>query len=334
MMLRGCPWPWRPPNCSGPGPALLRVLCVKPCARPWAPRPHLSSTAAPPDEVTVDYRHGLPVVTLTLPSRRERCRFVVKPLLTTVDSFLRDIHSEDRGIRDAAVFTADGRAVPASTSMGTLLVSGFRLVIDQTPYYVRCPREGGGGPQGAELDHLKSMVHRLYTALHLDELQKRRERHLVERIGHLTRQLQPLEQVRAGIEARAEAEVSRQLWAGLALLSVQGGALAWLTWWVYSWDIMEPVTYFLAIANSMVFFAYFITTRQNYTYAALRSRQFLHFFHKRSQRQRFDVVRYNELKEELAKAEDALSHLRHFQSLRKQRPSVAKGSGSPPEVSA
>lgn len=69
-------------------------------------------------------------------------------------------------------------------------------------------------------------------------------------------------QVKARIEARSEAKTRRLLWAGLALLSTQGGALAWLTWWVYSWDIMEPVTYFITFANSMVFFAYFIVTRQ------------------------------------------------------------------------
>lgn len=55
---------------------------------------------------------------------------------------------------------------------------------------------------------------------------------------------------------------TRLLWAGLALLSAQGGALAWLTWWVYSWDIMEPVTYFLTYSTSISAFGYFVLTKQ------------------------------------------------------------------------
>lgn len=69
-------------------------------------------------------------------------------------------------------------------------------------------------------------------------------------------------QMKARIEAHSEVKTNGLLWAGLALLSIQGGAMAWLTWWVYSWDIMEPVTYFITFSNSMVFFAYFLVTRQ------------------------------------------------------------------------
>lgn len=57
-------------------------------------------------EITVNYRHGLPLITLTLPSRKERCQFVVKPMLSTVGSFLQDLQNEDRGVKTAAVLTA------------------------------------------------------------------------------------------------------------------------------------------------------------------------------------------------------------------------------------
>lgn len=60
----------------------------------------------------------------------------------------------------------------------------------------------------------------------------------------------------------AEFHSSRVIWTGMALLSVQGGALAWLTWWVYSWDVMEPVTYFITYATSIGAFAYYVLTKQ------------------------------------------------------------------------
>ncbi|XP_003269407.1 calcium uniporter regulatory subunit MCUb, mitochondrial isoform X1 [Nomascus leucogenys] len=328
MLQRGL-WPWRArllptPGTWGPGrpwplPPPPQVLCVKLCGNVKYYQSHHYSTVVPPDEITVNYRHGLPLVTLTLPSRKERCQFVVKPMLSTVGSFLQDLQNEDKGIKTAAIFTADGNTISASTLMDILLMNDFKLVINKIAYDVQCPkREKPSNEHTAEMEHMKSLVHRLFTVLHLQESQKKREHHLLEKIDHLKEQLQPLEQVKAGIEAHSEAKTSGLLWAGLALLSIQGGALAWLTWWVYSWDIMEPVTYFITFANSMVFFAYFIVTRQDYTYSAVKSRQFLQFFHKKSKQQHFDVQQYNKLKEDLAKAKESLKQVRHSLYLQMQ----------------
>nr|XP_036264992.1 calcium uniporter regulatory subunit MCUb, mitochondrial [Pipistrellus kuhlii] len=240
-------------------------------------------------------------------------------MLSTVGSFLQDIQNEDKGIKNAAVFTTDGTEIATSTLMGFLLMNDFKLVINKITYNVQCPKkEKLSSEHTTDLEDMKSLVHRLFTALHLEEFQKKREHHLLEEIDHLKGQLQPLEQMKAKIEARSAAKTSGILWAGLALLSVQGGALAWLTWWVYSWDIMEPVTYFITFGNSMVFFAYFLVTRQDYTYSAIKRRHFLHFFYKKSKQQHFDVVQYNKLKEDLAKANESLSRLRRSLYLRTQ----------------
>ena len=42
----------------------------------------------------------------------------------------------------------------------------------------------------------------------------------------------------------------------------QFGFLARLTWWEYSWDIMEPVTYFVTYGTSLIMYAYFVLTRE------------------------------------------------------------------------
>lgn len=52
------------------------------------------------------------------------------------------------------------------------------------------------------------------------------------------------------------------LWGGLAYMATQFGILARLTWWEYSWDIMEPVTYFITYGSAMAMYAYFVVTRQ------------------------------------------------------------------------
>ncbi|KAM4834183.1 calcium uniporter regulatory subunit MCUb, mitochondrial [Thomomys bottae] len=307
--------PRRPPAPRTPHlapPRTSRILWVRLCGNPEYSPVHSYGTAVAPEEVTVHYRHGRPLITLTLPSRGERCQFVLKPMLSTVTSFLQDVRNEDRGVTDVAIRTADGSVIPASTLMDVLLTQDFKLIINKVVYDVQCPKkEKPSHEHVAELENMKFLVHRLFTVLHLEEFQKRQEHHLLEKIDLLQEQLRPLEQVKASIEAQSEARTSGLLWAGLALLSVQGGALAWLTWWVYSWDIMEPVTYFLTFANSMVFFAYFITTRQNYTYTSARSRQFLQFFHKKSQQSHFDVEQYNRLKEDLEKATKSLEQVRH-----------------------
>ncbi|XP_068951191.1 calcium uniporter regulatory subunit MCUb, mitochondrial isoform X2 [Petaurus breviceps papuanus] len=293
------------------------ILCVRLTGNRKYHPSRLYSVLVPSDEVVINYRYGLPLITLTLPSRQERCRFTVKPMLTTVGSFLQDIQNEDRGIKTAAVFTTDGSRIPTSTPMEILLMNDFKLMINDITYDVQCPRkEKLSSEHMTNIDDIKSLVQRLFTALHMDEHQVKKERSLLEKIEELREQLQPLEEMKAKIEAGSEAKTNRLLWTGLALMSMQGGILAWLTWWVYSWDIMEPVTYFITFGSSMTFFAYFLLTRQDYSYSLIKNRQFLYFFHKRLKKKDFDVQQYNKLKEDLEEAEESLQRLRQALHLR------------------
>ncbi|XP_008933478.1 PREDICTED: mitochondrial calcium uniporter regulatory subunit MCUb [Merops nubicus] len=277
--------------------------------RSWEGAPY--STLVPSDDVTINYRHGLPEVTLTLPTRSERCRFTVKPMVTT------DLQREDKGIERAEVFATDGSKVSNTTLMEVLLMNDFKLVINNTAYSVSPPvKDKLSSEHATEMEDIKALVHRLFVALHLEDHQTRKEKELLQKLEHLKEELLPLEQMKARITDSADAKTSRLLWVGLALMSTQGGALAWLTWWVYSWDIMEPVTYFITYGSAMAFYAYFVLTKQDYIYPDVKDRQYLHYFYRKSKTQHFNVERYNKLKEDLAEAEESLRRLRQPLRLR------------------
>lgn len=80
-------------------------------------------------------------MTVPLPSRKERCRFTLKPITNTVGDFLRMLRDEDRGIDRVVVTTQDGVRIASSTSIESLLEEDFRLVINDNTYNVCSPKQ-------------------------------------------------------------------------------------------------------------------------------------------------------------------------------------------------
>ena len=61
---------------------------------------------------------------------------------------------------------------------------------------------------------------------------------------------------------KTDEQMNVMTWLGLGLMAVQFGILARLTWWEYSWDIMEPVTYFVTYGTAVGVYAYYVLTKQ------------------------------------------------------------------------
>ncbi|XP_061535210.1 calcium uniporter regulatory subunit MCUb, mitochondrial-like [Phycodurus eques] len=270
------------------------------------------STRPPPTEVSIRYKHGRLALEVPLTCRSETCLFFLQPMLMTVGDLVNELQREDPGAA-ATVLSKDGERVASNTLIEALLIdTHFKLVINNTIYNVHSPEKVCKSSEHAlQLDDMKHVVHLLHTALHLPEHQLIQERQLLERLDSLQQELSPLEKMKAQLSHTAEFQTSRAVWTGLALLSVQGGALAWLTWWVYSWDVMEPVTYFVTYATSMGAFAYYVLTKEDYVYPNAKDRQFLHYFYKGASKKKFNVEKYNELKDEFAQVEDDLKRLRY-----------------------
>ncbi|XP_068053076.1 calcium uniporter protein, mitochondrial isoform X4 [Anomalospiza imberbis] len=211
---------------------------------PWqSVRVVYCSTVVPSDEVTVVYQNGLPVISVSLPSRRERCQFTLKPISDSVGVFLQQLRAEDRGIDRVAIYSADGTRVASSTGIDLLLLDDFKLIINDVSYHVRPPkRELLSHENATTLNDVKTLVQQLYTALSIEEHQLNKEKELIGRLEQLKEQLAPLE--------------------------------------------------------------------KEYVYPDARDRQYLLFFHKGAKKTRFDLEKYNQLKDAIAQAELDLKRLR------------------------
>lgn len=91
--------------------------------------------------MTIGYRGGLPQLTVPLPSRREKCRFTLRPLGHTVGDLLSMLRAEDRGIDRAHVTTARGVRLSSSDTIESLLEEDFRLIVNDNDYYVKTPKQ-------------------------------------------------------------------------------------------------------------------------------------------------------------------------------------------------
>lgn len=116
-------------------------------------------------------------------------------------------------------------------------------------------------------------------------------------------------------------------------MSVQFGILARLTWWEYSWDIMEPVTYFVTYGTTMAMYAYYCVTKRvskrrrltpirttltyfpfaflpkEYIMENVYNREYSLNIYRNAKKTQFDVEHYNRLKRRTAELEYNLSRL-------------------------
>merc|ERR1711935_189249 len=329
-------------TCLAPKPTSLSpFLGVRFCSSTKIEAPKSSSSSSSPatpsslvapTTVSVETVQGLPHLTVPLPSRNEPCIFVLKPVTHTIGDLVMMLKTEDHGIDRVIIRSIEGMRIASTTSIQTLMKSDFDLVINDFAHRVQPPPfEVGAGlntpldeKDGRRLGDVRALVGELYEALHVEEHQARQEQKLVRELEAMRDELAPLEDSRKMLAEQAEKRSGNLTWLGLGLMSVQFGILARLTWWEYSWDIMEPVTYFVTYGTAIACYAYFVLTRQDYLLPDVRDRQYLLNFHKRARKSEWDISKYNSLKEGICRAEVELSKLKDHTKLRPSNEALRK----------
>jgi calcium uniporter protein, mitochondrial len=108
------------------------------------------------------------------------------------------------------------------------------------------------------------------------------------------------------IERKVRGHMRRLAWISAAYLTVQGALVARLTWWEFSWDIMEPITYMITFATVAIGAYYFAFTLNDYSYESLSHKLQRRKREKLQRRRGFDVAKFEVLKQKAASLKEEL----------------------------
>ncbi|GMI72274.1 hypothetical protein HRI_000896700 [Hibiscus trionum] len=108
-------------------------------------------------------------------------------------------------------------------------------------------------------------------------------------------ELKRLQEKKEEIDVQAHKQVRGILWCGLGLAVVQVGLFFRLTFWEFSWDVMEPIAFFTTATGIVIGYAYFLITSRDPTYQDLLKRLFLSRQRKLFKNHNFDLNRLKEL---------------------------------------
>ncbi|XP_004490741.1 calcium uniporter protein 5, mitochondrial-like [Cicer arietinum] len=108
-------------------------------------------------------------------------------------------------------------------------------------------------------------------------------------------ELKILLEKKAEIDVLAHKQMRRVLWSGLGFGVVTISMFFRLTFWEFSWDVMEPITFFTTTTGIVIGYAYFLFTSRDPTYQDFMKRLFISRQRKLYKRYNFDVERCKEL---------------------------------------
>lgn len=114
------------------------------------------------------------------------------------------------------------------------------------------------------------------------------------------RELEELEKQKAVIDIKADSLVRRELWGGLAYIVVQTAAFMRLTFWELSWDVMEPICFYVTSIYFMGCYAFFLRTSKEPSFEGFYQSRFHAKQKKLMKVHNFDIHRYNELRSMLS----------------------------------
>lgn len=271
----------------------------------------MASTLNQEGNIDIKYVQGLVKFSIQLPSRKEKCQFLLKSTTNTIFNLIHDLKLEDKGIDRVVAFNIEKERLARNTPLFLVLQNDFYLYINDIKYYCKAPSIEFLSPnQISDLSNIKNAISHLYNSLNVEQFLLSREHELQNKLNDLKNEVTSFESLRSSLEGYAHRRTRGLTWLCLVYMGLQFGCLARLTWFEYSWDIMEPVTYFVGYGTGIVFYIYYLLTRQEFILPQVYKRELASAMHKGAVQKHLDIKRYNTLKDTIYELEHDLNRVR------------------------
>ncbi|KAG5543263.1 hypothetical protein RHGRI_016113 [Rhododendron griersonianum] len=109
------------------------------------------------------------------------------------------------------------------------------------------------------------------------------------------KELEQLEKQKAQIDQKAQELVRAELYGGLGFIILQTLGFMRLTFWELSWDVMEPICFFVTSAHFALAYGFFIRTSKEPSFEGYFQRRFKVKQEKLMKVHNFDVEKYDGL---------------------------------------
>lgn len=110
------------------------------------------------------------------------------------------------------------------------------------------------------------------------------------------KELEEMEREKTAIDNKADTLVRRELWGGLGFLALQTAAFMRLTFWELSWDVMEPICFYVTTMYFMAGYSFFLRTSKEPCFEGFYQSRFSTKQKRLMKLHNFDISRYNQLR--------------------------------------
>ena len=101
--------------------------------------------------------------------------------------------------------------------------------------------------------------------------------------------------------ARAARRSNAIVFGGLVLLCAQLATFVRLTYVELSWDVMEPISYFVGVFNAILLYVYFMVNKRDFSFDDWSKRMQKHFWRRNIEKKHIDYAKYAKLMKRLRK---------------------------------